>query len=117
MSIEECYQEFGGSYRDVLGRLGKDEKILKYLRLFLSEDGYAELGRTVRERDYRKAFEHAHNLKGAALNLSLDGLFRTASTLCEDLRSGEPKGDVDAMMDEVTLEYEKVRNAVEMLGV
>lgn len=117
MSIEECYREFGGNYQEVLARLGKDEKIAKYLRLFLLEEGFSELGRTLKERDYKKAFEHSHNLKGAALNLSLNELFQAASVLCEDLRGGEPKGDVDAMMDAVTVEYEKVRNAVELLEV
>ena len=111
MTLEECYGQIGGNYENVLARLGKEEKVLKYLRLFLGEECFSEIGKALDEKEYKKAFEHAHNLKGAALNLSLDELYKEAAVLCDALRGEEPVGDVDAMYEAVARECEKIRTA------
>ncbi len=115
MTLQECYQEFGGDYQKVMARLIKEDRVVKFLKMFLSEESMGALGRSIAERDYKKAFEYAHTLKGMALNLSLDSLYEAVSTLCEDLRSGEPAGDPDEMMNSVTERYEKIQSTVGQL--
>lgn len=115
MTVQECYVEMEGDYDEVLSRLGKPERIEKYLKLFLSDECYQNLCDAMKVKDYRKSFEHVHNLKGVTLNLGLSYLFIKTDILCEALRGGEPKGDVEAMLADVTEAYEKTVNAIKKL--
>lgn len=37
MTVQECYQQIQGNYENVLKRLKTDERIVKFLELFLSD--------------------------------------------------------------------------------
>ena len=64
MTIQECYENIGANYDEILGRIGKAERIEKFLKLFLKDDSYPGLCKAMEEKDYKQAFACAHNLKG-----------------------------------------------------
>ena len=115
MTVQECYENIGANYEEILGRIGKPERVEKYLKLFLKDDSYAGLCRAMEEKNYQQAFACVHNLKGVALNLSLGPIAVEASELCEALRGGEPKGDVDAMFARVQKLYKIVTENISQL--
>jgi len=43
MTIEECYKKFGGDYSGVLGRLGSEAFIKRFLGKFLDDESYANI--------------------------------------------------------------------------
>lgn len=109
MDIREFFEKEGGSYDEVMGRLGKEERIIKYLKKFAEGEDYrVELKNALENEDYETAFRTVHNLKGLSLNLGLKKLHDTSDILCEEIRHGKPDKDisdmVDAVMDAYTFE-------------
>lgn len=112
MTVEQFYVEIGGNFEEVLSRLGKRERIAKYLNKFGAEDESSNLERLLNEKNYEEAFRCVHSIKGMCLNLGLVGLQQVASDLCEELRNGEPKIDVTDMLNNVKTEYKKTLEAI-----
>lgn len=115
MTVQECYDKMESNYGEALGHLGNDRLIEKYLRKFLVDESYHGLCAALAEKEYGKAFEHVHNLKGVGLNLAFTRLHKSAGELCEALRGGEPKGDIDALLENVKEDYEKTISAIQQL--
>lgn len=115
MTVQECYVEIQGNYEEVLGRLGSDRLILKYLKRFQDDESCRNLCDALEAKEYKQAFEHAHNLKGVGMNLSFTGLYQSAGELCEALRGGEPTGNVEALLAQVKEDYKKVIGAIQQL--
>jgi HPt (histidine-containing phosphotransfer) domain-containing protein len=105
----------GGDYVGVSERLMKDDRIEKYLRKFLESTDYDEMMTALEDEDYERAFRAAHSIKGISLNLGFSGLQDTVSDLCEALRGGKPDIDISKMVEKVTVDYQKVISAIEML--
>ena len=40
MTLKECYEAMGADYEAVMGRLRKEERILKYLTKFLEDPSF-----------------------------------------------------------------------------
>ena len=112
MTVKECYDAFGGDYSDVLGRLAKDERILKYLKMFVAGNDYQLIAASLEAENYEEAFRNVHNLKGVSLNLGLTPLKETSSVLCEALRHGKPTVDVAPMLAAVKTAYDSVVSAI-----
>ena len=72
MQLEECYESFGGSYKDVKLRLVKDELISRLVIKFLADQSYDKLVAAMEQKDYGEAFRSVHTLKGVSQNLSFD---------------------------------------------
>ena len=115
MTVQECYSVFGGDYLGVSARLRKDERILKYLRMFVSDESDRLLADALAGERYEEAFRHVHNLKGVALNLGLTPLQIPAETLCEALRPGKPTVDISAMTEAVFAAYRRIYSAIQLL--
>ena len=92
MTVQECYQQIQGNYENVLKRLKTDERIVKFLELFLSDTTYQKLSESVNAKNNQEIFKCVHDLKGMALNLGLTALQKAAQNLCEAVRYGEPSG-------------------------
>lgn len=90
---------------------GKDDLIIRLLKKFPEEQNYNFLVEAVEEKDYRKAFEAAHNLKGVAANMDMHPLLESMSLLVEKLREEEP-GDISAEFEAVKRDYERVIEAI-----
>lgn len=115
MTLEELYQQCGGSYAGALERLRRDELITKYLGMFLKDPSFAELAEAVPAKDWKAGFAASHNLKGVAANLGLESLRAAASDICEEMRNGEPTGNMEEMLAAVKVEYEKAIEAISSL--
>lgn len=105
MTIPEFYESIGGSYDEVRSRLMKDERILKYLKLFLSGTDYGDLFTALAAEDYTTAFRCSHNLKGVCLNLGLGRYTSAATELCESMRHGKPDFDIAPLIDAVKTQH------------
>lgn len=117
MNIKEFYNVIEGNYDDVLRRLMKEERIVKYVSKFASDSSFDTLKKTLEEKDYPEAFRAAHTLKGISQNLGFDRLFAVSSELSELLRGGECS-DTDkarSLSEQVGEEYEKIISATGML--
>ncbi len=106
MNLEQCYEIFGGNYAEVKGRLMKDERIERFLRLFPADGSFQLLEKSVAEEDWTNAFRAAHTLKGLALNLSMDRLTHSAATVTDLLRNGKPSEDITPMVSQLREDYE-----------
>ncbi|MDE7293079.1 MAG: Hpt domain-containing protein [Oscillospiraceae bacterium] len=117
MNIKEFYNVIEGDYDDVLRRLMKEDRIVKYVSKFAADSSYDTLLTTLRDKDYPEAFRAAHTLKGISQNLGFSKLFEVSSELAEMLRGGECD-DADRaadLSDRVGEEYEKIVSATGML--
>lgn len=115
MLVKECYGLMGEDYEDVKNRLIKDEMIFKFNKKFAQSSDYENLKKALSEKDYDTAFRMVHNLKGMCLNLGYKKLFDVSSVLCEELRNGNPKGDLGLEFQAVTEAYEKILKVIEMM--
>ena len=117
MNIRECYAAFGGDFGDVMNRLMKEDRVLKYARMFPASAGndYNELHTALREERYEDAFRAVHNLKGVSLNLALTPLHQASHVLCEALRHGKPAEDPSPMLKAVDEAWELVTGVLSRL--
>lgn len=86
MTVEKFYALVGGNYEKTLGRFRSEERILKFLKMFLKDTSISDLKRNMQEENYDEAFRAAHTLKGVASNLGMTVLQREASEMTELLR-------------------------------
>lgn len=111
MNLQDVYAALGGNYDDVLARFGKEERVVRFLGLFLRDGSFSDLQKAVAENDSAAAFAAAHTLKGVALNMGLCALADSASRLTEQLRGG---GDMDSALYRAVCE--DYRAAVHIIG-
>lgn len=114
MTIQECYQQFGGDFDEVKKRLPSEALIKKFIAKFLNDGSFPDLKAAFAEGDRERAFRAAHTLKGVCGNLSLSRLLLSASKLTELLRPEAakiPEGAA-ALLDEVESDYELTVGAI-----
>ncbi len=117
MTVKECYEMFGGDYNGVLSRLMKDERIIKYIKIFAAGEELKLFKNNLSAEKYEDAFRNIHNIKGVSLNLGLTPLHNVADILCEALRPGKkPDTDISQMVTDVETAYAKIIEAVSLLG-
>ena len=107
MDLRTCYEQLGGSYDDVLGRIPSERLVDKFLRKFLADESFSGLCSAMTSGSRSEAFLMAHTLKGVCANLGFTRLFRSASALTELLR---PEADAipagaDALLNAVREDY------------
>ena len=112
MKIEECYEQMGANYEEVLGRLRSAALIQKFMLLFPDDPTYQELKTAIGNQSGEDAFRAAHTLKGVSQNLGFDNLYRVSAELTEMLRGRELAG-TEAKVQEVDAEYEKTIAAIQ----
>jgi HPt (histidine-containing phosphotransfer) domain-containing protein len=115
MTVQECYEQMNGDYKDVAGRLMSDTRIEKYLRKFLDTKDYQELLDALEREDYETAFRAVHTLKGLSMNLGFSDLKKSSEELCESLRGGKPHTDISKMVEAVKSDYQNVISAIQQL--
>lgn len=118
MNIRECYQLFGGDFGDVMNRLLKEERVIKYAKMFSASVGndYEQIRTALSEERYEDAFRAVHNLKGVSLNLALTPLHQASHVLCEALRHGKPSEDPEPLLQKVEEAWNLVTGAFSQLA-
>ena len=114
MTIEECYQELGGSYAEVCTRLPSPRLVEKFAAKFLEDQSFETLCKEMEAGCRQEAFRSAHTLKGVCANLSFTRLCASASALTEALR---PQGEVLPaqalpLLEEVSRDYRITVDAI-----
>ena len=107
MDLRTCYEQLGGSYDDVLGRIPSERLVDKFLRKFLADKSFSSLCSAMAAGSRSEAFLLAHTLKGVCANLGFTRLFHSAASLTELLR---PEADAiptgaEALLDAVREDY------------
>lgn len=115
MELRACYQQMGGDYDAVIGRLRQEERVVKFLRLFPADENFQLLTDSLAKEDWPTAFRAAHSMKGVALNLGLSTLAQCASELTEVLRPGTPTQDPGPLYEQVKECYERTLAAIQAL--
>lgn len=108
MTIQECYQKFGGDFAQVEKRLPTVSLIERFIKKFLDDGSFLELCRAMENGQCEDAFRAAHTLKGVSANLSLNRLTSSATELTELLRgeSGAIPPQAASLMEKVREDYE-----------
>ena len=117
MNSKNFYDSIGGSYEEVMQRLGNDSLIERFVKMFPSDESYANLCKAMDEKNWSEVFGASHTLKGICANLSFKNLYEAASTLTEDVRKGSPSEKVHDYFDKVCSEYKIVMDALKSEGV
>lgn len=112
MKIEECYEQMGADYGEVLGRLRSAALIQKFVLLFPNDPTYQELKQAIESQNGDDAFRAAHTLKGVCQNLGFDNLYRVSAELTEIFRDKSLEGSEEKVR-EVDEEYQKTIDAIE----
>ncbi len=116
MELKECYEKMGGNYDGAMHRLAKEDRIRRFLGLFLKDGSFQNLEAAVGAKDWGAAFRAAHTLKGVAMNLDLDRLAKSSSELTEALRGEAPTVDVEPLFIEVRQDYQLTVDTISALG-
>lgn len=117
MTVGECYSRMGADYEDVLRRLGQEERIKRFLGLFLEDESFQTLCRALAAEEPKEAFRAAHSLKGICMNLGLTALGRSASLLTDELRGGSITLAAGPLAGQVQQDYQAVIESIrELLG-
>lgn len=89
MDVQELYDTIGGDYKDVIGRFCNDQRVSKFVKLFLVDDSYQNFIIAFDKKDYENAFRSIHTLKGVCLNLGFISLFKIVDEMTELIRAKE----------------------------
>ena len=115
MTVEDCYEQMGISYEDVVGRIGNETILKKFVQKFPDDPSFKNLEEGLAEKDHEKAFRAVHTLKGICLNLGFDNLFEPSSRLTELLRGQETTEDCETLFAEVTEQYHRWIDAIQKM--
>lgn len=86
MTLEQLYGKIDGNYESMVQRLRKEERIQKFVLLFLKDQSYETFLHSWEQQNMEEAFRAVHTLKGVSLNLSFDRLFQISDKMTEALR-------------------------------
>ena len=116
MTVQECYEAFGGNYEEVVSRLRTDDRITRFLKLTLGDGSYQLLVDSIATNNVDEAFRAAHTLKGVCGNLSITRFGQSSSALCEYLREHRVIDDtVMSMFETVKADYELTMSCIKQL--
>lgn len=116
MTLKECYSLLEGNYEDALRQMIKEERIKKYVLMFLRDDSYPNLIKGMEEKDYELAFRGAHTLKGVCKNLAFIKLGNVSSEITEYLRDKKDITSAIKYLPKVTKEYERTIRIIRNLN-
>ena len=120
MTVQECYEAFGGDYQEVVSRLRTDERIQRFLQKVVDDGSYQLLLDSIASGNVDEAFRAAHTLKGVCANLSITKFGQSSSALTEVLRDlsheGKPFTDeVQTLLEPVKADYELTIGCIKQL--
>lgn len=96
MTLQELYQQIGGSYDQAKRVLRVDRLIDKHIRKLEANGVISKLIEAGKTMDPTQLFETAHAAKGICGNLGLTALADAASEIAEEFRPGNARSLSDA---------------------
>ncbi len=116
MKLDEFFRCVGGDYGEAKARFQNDERIVRFLNMFLGDDSMQNLTNAMNTGDTTTAFRAVHTLKGVALNLGLGLLAHVSSQMTEALRGQDSMPEsVRPLYEAVQKEHTAVCSALEQL--
>ncbi len=115
MDVRECYSRIKGNYEEILGRMRNEERVKKFLRLFLKDGSYERLCAAMEAGDCSEAFLAAHSLKGVSQNLAFTDLFASVEDLTERLRAGQCGAQEREIFNAIKEKYDVLVKTIEKL--
>lgn len=116
MTLKEFYEEIHSDYNEIMGRLGNEMIIAKFVHKFENDKSYQMLNDAVEANDYEEVFRAAHTLKGVCQNLGFSNLFEPASELTDSVRNGKHPENWETFYV-IKKEYEKTIQCIHELDV
>ena len=110
MTLQELYDEIGGSYEQAIKVLRIDKLVDKHIRKFTKNGVVENLLQAGETLDPTQMFETAHAVKGVCGNLGITKLYDLASELSDEFRPGNARTKTD---EEVKEELEEVKEIYE----
>lgn len=119
MSLESLYEAVGGNLSDVRGRLQSDDRIEKFVKIFMADTTYDLLMDSHASGNVQDEFRAAHTLKGTSLDMGFMRIHEPAFKLADALRpnaDGDPTAPelVDDLEAQVTEAYNELQEAVKV---
>lgn len=103
MTVQELYEQIGGSYDDAKRILPMDKLIAKFVVKFLDDRSAEKLFSAWDAHDAEAFFEGAHAMKGVCANIGL-------TALAEEFRPGKERtmddAEVQRRVDELRAAYD-----------
>jgi len=116
MTLQELYENIGGSYEQGIKVLRMEKLMDKHIRKFTKNgvvEALLEAGETM---DPTRLFETSHAVKGVCGNLGLTGLYELSSEISEEFRPGNPRQlsdeEVRAKLDEIAALYGRTADGI-----
>ena len=117
MTVQECYEAFGGNYQEVISRLRTDERVAKFLQKVVADGSYQLLCDSIASGNVDEAFRAAHTLKGVCMNLSITKFAQSSSALTETLRENRVIDDsLQPLLQQVKEDYELTVSCIKQLN-
>ena len=119
MNIKEFYASFdpsGTEYANVMGRLGTERLVSKYLNKMVDDKSFGNLKKAVASGDYKEAFMASHTIKGICMNLKLKPLAESSEALTEELRNTPDAGKVETLLSKVEEDYVFITEGIKNIG-
>lgn len=107
MTIKEFYDGVDGNYVEIASRVLSEDRIRKYLYIFLQDKTFTSLCTEIDSKNSAKAFIYAHTLKGLSQNLSFSSLYVYSEMITQALRNNNLKKAM-SILPELSKEYTKV---------
>lgn len=107
MTLQEFYSGMGVDYKEVMKRLLKEERVIKYLGMILKEPNFALLDEAYEKRDHDEIFKTTHTIKGLCMNLELKPLAEASAVLMEYTRESNRANIDDAKIVEYYTEIKR----------
>ena len=111
MNLKDCYLKFGGDFDEVLGRLRREQTVLKFVYKFLDDKSFSLFEASMVKKDYSEALRAVHTLKGICQNLSFTKLFESSSLVTNALKENDWNKAVD-MMPKLSKDYYETINVI-----
>lgn len=112
MNLKECYAKFGGDFDEVMGRLPREQMVIKFLYKFLDDKSFELFGSAMGKQDYDEALRAVHTLKGICQNLAFTRLYESSSQITAALKANDYHKAMD-MAPQLSKDYYQVVHAVE----
>ena len=114
MNLKGCYTKFGGDFDEVLGRLRREQTVLKFVYKFLDDKSFHLFEASMGNKDYEEAFRAVHTHKVICKNLYFTRFFESSSLMKKALKEND-WNKADDMLPQLSMDYYEIINAIEEL--